>query len=491
MITKGELSIESKKQSFYSKAVNDISSTNLLVDIPLTVRIGIIIYFFLYQFYFPIRLIVENSGGFEYVLLRIIKILNDFLLLVPIMFKWKGVGLLHPFVWSNLFDIAKTFKQPERFIAPFLSSNGVITQQAVIPSPGLSPEMKLALLSTAALLCTYLGYFITKKQKIDLKYKLPSPAIRDRIVMWAFICSAIALGFFLSRGGLQAWINSWGLAGSRSAAMEGFGPILAFVGGLYYIPTLWILSRNKAALRDPFFWLFAVVFAFCSFLATGSRYGILQALTTYLMAWVLLNKDFPFVKVILGGFIFLILFGVLGKLRTSATHNKSEADWSVLNEDISSYLEYSSTEVEKRSKEKPDVKIIRRVPEEVDYLYGTSYLYLIATYVPRALWADKPHSGAYYTGYRIFNVNWSIPPSEIGEVYFNFGTLGLLLFFIMKGCVFKIFVNSFRRYHKYAGAAMIYFMFVFTAGSFSSLGLGDFLREVVFVLVGLKFLRLL
>jgi hypothetical protein len=218
---------------------------------------------------------------------------------------------------------------------------------------------------------------------------------------------------------------------------------------------------------------------------------VLQALTVYLMAWVMVNRNFPIVKVIMGGFLFLILFGMLGMLRSSGTYEGKEADWNVLDQDASTYLSYTFSEGAKRAQEKPDLAVMRRVPEEVDYLYGQTYLYLLSTYIPRAIWPDKPHSGAYYTGYYIFNVPWGIPVGEIGEVYWNFGAIGFLFFFIFKGFVYKVFVNTFIAYHQYVAVAVLYFTFLFGGGSFASLTLADFFREIIYLFVGLKFLRLI
>lgn len=462
---------------------------NLLIDIPQVVRVIIIVYFLIYQFFFPLK-VIFNGQSLDASITSCINILTALLSILPIVLKWPGIGLLHPFVWPVLFGIGKSVKSPANFIKPFIDVPGPISQQVVL-TPGMGEDMKLAIFTLLAVLFTYAGYLLTKNTKFNLRPKIHKSNIRTKLIWWSVICSAIAFGFFMSQGGIQAWINSWGILGGRTEAMENLGPILAFIGGLYYIPTIWIFCKNKEVLKDPVFWFFAVIFALCGFLANGSRYGILQALTTYLMAWVLINRNFPIVKVILGGVVFVMLFGMLGMLRSSATYHGSAADWSVLSQDASTYLDYAVTEGTRRSQEKPDLQVMRKVPREVDYLYGKSYLYLIATYVPRFLWPDKPHSGAYYTGRLIFNVKWGIPVEEIGEVYWNFGALGFLLFFMFKGFIYKVFVNTFTHYTQYGAAVILYFMFLFSGGSFDSLTLADLVRELLYVFIGLKFLQLL
>jgi oligosaccharide repeat unit polymerase len=272
--------------------------------------------------------------------------------------------------------------------------------------------------------------------------------------------------------------------------MEGKGPILSFIGGLYYIPSVWILVRNKEAFKDFLFWPFAILFTLCCFAATGSRYDILQALATFLMCYVLLNRNFPFIKVFFGAVGFFILFGMLGMLRASGTANKTGVDWNLLNGDVSSYFQYALAEGAKRANEEPDLVIMDKVPSQVDFLYGKSYLFLITTYIPRNVWEDKPHSGAYYTGLEIFDVPWGIPPGEEGEVYFNFGTIGFLIFFFFKGYIYKKIVNTFNAYYMYPAVAIIYFLFLFDGTNFVSLALADLLREILFLVIGLKLLKL-
>ena len=74
--------------------------------------------------------------------------------------------------------------------------------------------------------------------------------------------------------------------------------------------------------------------------------------------------------------------------------------------------------------------IIEAVPDRLDYLYGTSYLTWIVAPIPRAIWPDKPiiRIGR-VLGYAIFGTadTTGIPPGAVGELYLNFGWLGIPL----------------------------------------------------------------
>src|SRR3569833_1063363 len=141
-----------------------------------------------------------------------------------------------------------------------------------------------------------MGYFLTKEKPVNIKWpKMPGKDIRTRLIVVGLLSMVIGYAFFLAQGGIKAWIDSWGEQGGRQVVMEGKGPILSFIGGLFFIPSVWILVMNKAAFKDPVFWPFAAIFTLCCFAATGSRYDILQALATFLMCYVLLNRNFPFI----------------------------------------------------------------------------------------------------------------------------------------------------------------------------------------------------
>ena len=472
------------------------SVADILVAIPGSVRIAIIAYFIIYQLFIPLKTVISHNSDLEAYAFTFLNIFYSFLILLPVLNGWKSVGLLHPLVWPTLFSIAKTFKDPLSFVAPFYEDASLYEVSSRITGLDkgqlIASNFQLIFLQIGAIVLTYAGYFFTKSNHyIKLKAKLPTASSQRRLIVWAFFCLVIAYGFFLSQGGVKAWINNWGLSGGRHEATEGFGPILSFIGSLYYIPALWILFRNQKAFKDILFWVFIVSFTLSCFVVTGSRYAVLQALTTYLMAWVLLNKNFPIGKVFLGGCGFIILFGMLGMLRTSGSFKGQAADWSVLNGDISSYLDYALEDAANRVDSRTDLSIIQKVPDKVDYLYGQSYLSIFAAYIPRAIWPDKPHTGAYYTGYLIFNVPWGVPPSEVGEAFWNFGLIGFFAFFFFKGMIYKYIVNTFVKYYAYPAVAVVYFMLLFNGGSFVSLALTDLLREMIFMLVGLKILKLI
>ncbi len=485
-----------KAISFKNSAIQ--STKEILIEIPLSVRLIMILYFFLYELLVPIKSLA-SPGGLEpeYIVFVILHIIVAFLILAPVMIRFEGIGLLHPFVWPAIFRIAKGYKDLGEFFTPFFMDQRLyeVSSHFSYANDIIDANFRNLTLQVISLACLYLAYYLTglrRKQKFFKFSPKPVPDnIVTRIIIWSGIAAAMSMAFFISQGGIKAWMNSWGIAG-RAEAEEGKGPILSFISSLYYIPVIWFIVKGKEVFRNPMFYILMGLFTLASFAATGSRYGVLQSVTVFLMAFIYMRKEVPIIKMLAGAVGFFILFGILGMLRTSATSNKSDVDWALLSKgDISGYFQYAADEGAKRAAENPDIAILQKVPKSVDYLYGQSFLNILTTFVPRAIWSDKPHSGSYYTGQLIFGVEWGIPPTEIGEVYWNFGYIGFILMFLLKGYFFRVLVNTFKHYHEAPAVMIIYFIFLFAGTGLDSLSLSDFLRKMLFIFIGFKVLKLL
>jgi len=80
------------------------------------------------------------------------------------------------------------------------------------------------------------------------------------------------------------------------------------------------------------------------------------------------------------------------------------------------------------------IQLINYVPDFHDYLYGQSYYRLFFTFIPRFIWDDKPiNTQQTVASWLMPEVEGqSIPPGIIGDLYINFGVVGVL-FMILFG----------------------------------------------------------
>lgn len=89
--------------------------------------------------------------------------------------------------------------------------------------------------------------------------------------------------------------------------------------------------------------------------------------------------------------------------------------------------------------------IMNAVPGKLDYLYGSSYLSILYAPVPRVLWANKPDINiGVLVAVEVYGMSRSlqtaIPPGIVGELYINFGLVGILLGPLLIGFMFRKFV---------------------------------------------------
>lgn len=188
----------------------------------------------------------------------------------------------------------------------------------------------------------------------------------------------------------------------------------------------------------------------------------------------------------------VLLFGMLGRLRTSATYNGTGADWSVLSfsdAGASQSLDYAAAENTKRKGESPPIACFAQVPDNVDFLYGKSFASILTAYIPRSIWHDKPHSGAYYCGQMLFGVWWSIPIGGVSEVYWNFGYLGIIVAYFFWGRLLGYLAVFYKKYNYAPGVATLYIIILLGTGQISSLLLAGLLQKLSLVVVTLKFMR--
>jgi hypothetical protein len=88
--------------------------------------------------------------------------------------------------------------------------------------------------------------------------------------------------------------------------------------------------------------------------------------------------------------------------------------------------------------------LITRVPDRLDYLYGETYLTQLVNPIPRFLWPGKPTSDA---GLLLAKANGEVladgeayltrSPGLIGEMYWNFGILGVIGLSALGGAVVR------------------------------------------------------
>uniref|UniRef100_UPI0040478948 O-antigen polymerase n=1 Tax=Algoriphagus sp. TaxID=1872435 RepID=UPI0040478948 len=92
--------------------------------------------------------------------------------------------------------------------------------------------------------------------------------------------------------------------------------------------------------------------------------------------------------------------------------------------------------------------IIKYINKEESFKFGSSYLWIVQSFIPRSLWTTKPVNIDTEVGFKIYDANTygtgAVPPGLIAESYWNFGYLGIVFISLLAGFFLKLLSNYFN-----------------------------------------------
>ena len=186
---------------------------------------------------------------------------------------------------------------------------------------------------------------------------------------------------------------------------------------------------------------------------------------------------------------FILIVGILGiYMRMVRGFIGHANDLSVLRQDLSQAVEFALAVDDAVGGDfgyTPTVfKVIEFVPNEHDYLRGQSYYRLFFIGIPRFIWDDKPLNTGIIVGRWLYpgTIVQSNPPGVMGDLYVNFGYLGILGF-IIYGCLFAVFDNKKSLAYYIMVATSFGSIFHFARGSFTNIILQLLVLYIVSVLI--------
>ena len=407
------------------------------------------------------------------------------LLCVPFILYQPTYGWLHPLLFSALLPLAFRLAQdPLLILDPILVwTQPVSVRVRHIALVGwsevdvASAVLKWKALAVLGLLAYYAGFFGSSGMKaVRLRPSAPR-AVGVKSIL-AVGASLSFLAFYLwSRGGLSEHMLSW--ASGRFTALSGDGPIQVVIqiGALAVL--LW-MALDPRAIRRPAFWAAAAVALPSGFLASGSRSSLIYALVMMILIWTLQNRRLPTRRIVLAVGLSFVAFGALGSVRSSIWTGK--VDWAVFQTfNIDDAVQSARLDAEWRATNSGPLVVMAKVPREADFLYGKTYLGGALFFVPRSLWPTKPRSAGGLSGERLFG--WgpgssAVPTGALGEAYWNFSVLGVLVVFMLWG-VFHRWLASFLLRNDGAPAAILLYVLALFLLEPTGEGVTRFLQKAV------------
>ncbi len=459
-----------------------INRFNVFVDIPRLLKVWVVFYFLTYNLANNIlQLFYEDNLSVSLIALVFLKILHGLLIIFPIFIA--RFGILHLLVFPYLLAQAKSLAQNPLGLFSLQFREGVNVQTTSLGSFPydvlVSLNLEKEFYSLLWIILVYAGFYAYNGHiKLNLK-RMSYSGFSQRVQWVAIMYFTIVFVFFSYTNGITAWISEWGAAGGRHEATEGLGPILRVFQVTFIVPLVWYLKKGNKVFQNPIFLAIFLLSIIIGFLATGSRSSVIVVMVAFLACFLLKTRKIPKFSSVFAAFLAVLLFGLLGQIRTASTFNSGDFNWEDIDFDYQTNLDRASDESEAWQSLGADLATYISVPERVDYLYGKTYVAVVAFWLPRAIWKDKPHGVGYYTGREIYMAGNGVPPGPIAEAYWNFGVLGIIILAFLNGMILSLVSNTFRKYYYSPGVVVIYILIIAKGLTFSSLGLTSIFQTTI------------
>lgn len=425
----------------------------------------------------------SESTHSELVLLALA--LNFALLLLPVIFYQPGFGWFHPLVFAIFLALVDHLSRSGIYV------HGLQWHAAL---PGWSPESLNQLvayeliLSALGIAAIYLGFFLAPQLGIPRLTFYQPRHLGRKVLLAVLFATTICMVYLQMRGGIVSHILSWGRGRRTELAGDAYWGFFIQTGMMSC--TTW-LALDRDAVKRPQFWLCTIISLTIAFLYGGSRSAVIYNIVMGLMVWLLRERKISFTQPFIILLLSLFLLGILGAFRTSTF--TGEINWGVFTgegtTEEESALSRGAEEAALRAGEGNAVyPILAMVPEEVDYLYGNSYVAVLALPVPRTLWPEKPGLVGGRVGAIFFNRTAGLPPGPIGEAYWNFGVPGVFVVFLLFGMFQRWLADVFVHYARAPVAIVLYAIVLFQFSKPSSSGIEGL---AITLALALLFIRLI
>lgn len=382
--------------------------------------------------------------------------LNLSLLLVPVIFYQPSYGWFHPLVFGIFTALIEHLRKTSTYI------NGL---QWHIALPGWGSENLTLLvgydlaLSTAGLVAYYIGFFFSPTLGVpQVTFSQPRHVRRKTLLIIIFSVVVFAL-YMQTRGGIGVHILSW--ARGRRIELAGQFYWVFFTQFSLLACLIWLAIDRKAHLQVSF-WGCAGASLVITFLTAGSRSSVIYAIILGMLVWQIRERKIATAKLLIAAVLSLIILSVLGNFRNSTY--EGEVNWNTLtgasarSSQNESVFGSATGELEERSGiGNGTFPILALVPDEISFLYGSSYLAVLTLPLPRGLWPEKPGLVGGLVGKTFFAGSTAgVPPGPVGEAYWNFGIPGVLIVFFLFGAFHKWLAKVFRKYADEPAAVVPY-----------------------------------
>jgi oligosaccharide repeat unit polymerase len=351
------------------------------------------------------------------------------------------------------------------------------------PTIVLAPALIVILLGLIALLMGYsinrVSFNLSKVRILHIKNWHKRRFLLLVIVL--SIISALAMAIYIQRLGIQGSILD-NISGKRRLEVEGADYKYAALGYylwgasllsyVFYIVFAMFISKRPVKWFSSFGFSILLLFFLASIfpIFTSSRTDILLLLVYSSITWHYLYSPISFRAFINVITAILLLFVGLGFLRSA----RGQVDQVTGFFSTDNVLEVALGNRNWLGVDKT-AQIIDSIPHSLSYQNGQTLVTWLFAPIPRTMWPAKPpvRIGP-FLGETIFGRDLNktgVPPGFIGELYMNFGIIGVLIGMFLLGLLLKTLYLSFYPLIRARNAnAVLVYMLILVPFSLTLLG---------------------
>jgi hypothetical protein len=403
---------------------------------------------------------VQGNAGYEFTVAILSQVLRDGLLFAPVLvLSRQPLGILHPLlvavvVWPALTSMPAVLQG-------YGGWAGVVGGVAAAPPhylglPFRSDSVlwmaiaKFNFVDSLRLIGIYAGFAIVggAPKRLAERPSLPRPESVRRAMIVLVLLSLLLFWFFIrSRGGMSEHLAS--LGNGRFRELGGHGITLVAIHLAAIALYVWTAARPEDVKNPAFFAVMGLVIL-SQFVSDGSRSSALIVPMMVGLIWAFRTNKIPWRIALLLVPVLFLSVGILSAIRTSSWSNQT-AGQVIENTDIAKSFALVQEEIDTRRALSAAVPVVTRGFEVTNGpLLGRSYEAALFAFVPRTVWAGKPRGpDSLYSQLFLRDSRYGqgIPVGDTGELYWNFGIAGVLLFSILFGWLLRqAYMFFWRRY---------------------------------------------
>lgn len=430
--------------------------TSAFIPVHLFYRSAMIAIYFIILMTIVLNIEINRKSP-AFTLLCLAQVFDFAVVLLPIILYKPSFGWFHPLVFNTCQYLLFQFRSYATYLRG-ISSHRALPDYSVEDIVSLV-AFALTLHAIGTLAC-YFGFWLGPNFKVPrLRFSLPKE-LTIKVVSVVLFAVAVFWFYIDRQGGFEAHLLSWQEGRHEALAGDYYWILLIKFAALAVL--LWF-ALDRRCIYQPLFWVCTVVSVGISFLATGSRSTVVVFFVIAMLVWMLREKKFAPTRVILVGVMGVILISFLGGFRSRLWKGQISLVSETEETSLIGYFEQGAIESSERAWTSNGLlPILARVPNEVDLLYGSSYMAFVTLPVPRSVWPEKPGQVGGLVGDVFFNSPSGTPPGPIGEAYWNFHIPGVIIVLFIFGAFQKWLSQCFVQYQRYPGAVLIYLTILFT-----------------------------